>query len=216
MKTKGDERGALNFIWFAAVFGTFIFLCVSAFAVWAFLSRQDYKNNSDKKVAAAEVVTKKETATAKDNAYLEKEKYPLKTYKGPSDLGSISVTYPKTWSAYVSPDTDNFFIFNPDIVTAGATQLYALKITVATISYDTAITQYNGQIQLGKLKATAYSLPKVSSVVGLRLDGEIQPGQPGSLILLPLRDKTIEIACQIPDFLKDFNKIILPNITFNP
>lgn len=215
MKTRSDERGAF-ILWFSIIFGTIVFLGLVIFAVWAFLSRQDYKDNSDKKTAAAVEVARKDTASAKDNEYLEKEKYPLKAYTGPSDIGGISLMYPKTWSAYVSPDNDNFFIFNPDIVTAGATQLYALKITVANVSYDQAITQYNGAIQQGTVRATAYSLPKVSSVLGLRLDGQIQQGQPGSLILLPLRDKTIEIACQIPDNLNDFNNIILKNLTFNP
>jgi hypothetical protein len=216
MKAKDDERGALSFLWVSVVFATILFLAVLAFAAWAFLSRQDYKNNSDQKAVAAVEVAKKETATAKDNEYLEKEKYPLKSYTAPAVLGGITLNYPKTWSAYVSPENNNFFIFNPDVITAGTTQLYALKINVANTPYNTVLTQYNGRIQQGKLKATAYSLPKVSSVLGVRLDGEVQTGQPGSLILLPLRDQTIEIACQIPDNLSDFNNIILPSLTFNP
>lgn len=216
MKVRDDEHGELNMVTFGLIFGTLLFVMTLGFGIWAFVSRQDYKDNSDQKVAAAVEVAKKEEAAIKDNEYVEKEKYPLKTYRAPDDLGGITLSYPKTWSGYISPDNNNFFIFNPDIVTARNDPVYALRITVENLPYSQISDQYNSQVQQGKLKAKAYSLPKVPSVVGTRFDGEVTIGKPGALIVLPLRDKTLKIACEIPDRLKDFDNIILPNLVFNP
>jgi hypothetical protein len=216
MKIRNEQGGELNLLMVSIIFSSILFLSTLGFGIWAFVSRQDYKNNSDQKAAAAAEVAKKETAAEKDNEYVEKEKFPLKSYKAPADLGAISMSYPKTWSGYVSASDENFFIFNPDVITARDDPLYALKITVEDSAYNDVLEDYYGQVQEGVATAKAYSLPKVPSVVGVRFDGEVESGKPGALVILPLRDKTIKIACEIPDRLNDFNKIILPNISFNP
>ncbi len=216
MKIRDKQAGEANFLLISLIFAAVLLLAALSFGLWAFMSRQDYKNNSDQKAAAAAEVASQQTAAQKDNEYLEKEKYPLKAYQGPSNLGSISMKYPKTWSGYISSADENSFIFNPDVINGADNTLYALKISVKEDQYSDTISQYDSQVQDGKLRAKAYSLPKVSSVIGVRFDGEIEDGKPGALVVLPLRDKTITIECQIPDRLKDFNKIILPNISFNP
>jgi hypothetical protein len=216
MKIRNRQEGAINLLLASLIFTVVLLVSVAGFAAWAFTSRQDYKDNSDKKAAATAEVAVKNAQAAKDNEYLEKEKYPLKSFAGPDDLGKISFLYPKTWSGYVSTHSPSAFIFDQDVVSANNNALHALKITIEDTQYNDVISQYDGQVEQGALTATAYSLPKVSSVVGVKFDGEVQTGQPGSLVVLPLRDKTIEIACQIPDRLKDFNKIVLPNISFNP
>ena len=217
MKIRNNEGGSLNVLLIPLILTTLFFLGALGFSFWAFMSRQDYKNNSDQKSAAAVEVAKKEVSSQKDNEFVEKEKYPLKSFNGPAELGSITLSYPKTWSGYISGgEAAPFFIFNPDVVSAGTETSYALRVTVESSPYNDVINNYDSQIQDGKLKATAYSLPKVSKVVGMRFDGEIEDGKPGSLVVIPLRDKTIKIGCEIPDRLGDFNKIILPNFSFTP
>src|SRR5438128_703436 len=72
-----------------------------AFGAWAFSGRQDYKNNSDKKVTVA-VSFAKTQQTATDKAkYDELIKQPYKTFTGSATYGTVSLSYPKTWSAYV-------------------------------------------------------------------------------------------------------------------
>ncbi len=41
-------------------------------------------------------------------------------------------------------------------------------------------------------------------------------GLVGAAVYLPLRDRTIRIYSESPEFLKDFNDIIVPSITFVP
>jgi hypothetical protein len=53
-------------------------------------------------------------------------------------------------------------------------------------------------------------------VVGSRIDGEINLGQKDSMILLPVRDKTIKISTESQEFMGDFNDIVLANLKFVP
>src|SRR3989344_4524267 len=84
----------------ACIITTLLFIAFAGFFGWAYMSRQDYKDNVDQKIATAVEVAKKQTETAKDNEFLEKEKLPLQDYTGPSQYGSLNIKYPKTWSAY--------------------------------------------------------------------------------------------------------------------
>jgi len=188
------------------------------------MGRQDYKDNSDKKVSAAVEIAKKQTETAKDNEFVEKEKNPLRHYTGPSAYGSVDVQYPKTWSAYVTESTNGatpiigYFhpSFVPSIVTGQASNSFALRLEVVNTSYDQALRQFESFVKQGKIKVTPYKAPKVPNVLGARLDGEIVTGKQGSMVLIPLRDKTLKIWTEANNFKGDFDNIIMANIVFVP
>jgi hypothetical protein len=36
------------------------------------------------------------------------------------------------------------------------------------------------------------------------------------MIVIPLRDKTLQVWCDRPEFLPDFNNNVLPNFSFSP
>lgn len=216
MKLNRDESGALNILLIPLIIAVLCFFVALGFGIWAYAERTDYKNNSDKKSEAAAAVASQKVSTQKDNEFLEKEKFPLDIYKAPAEFGSLEVSYPKTWSAYVSTEEDPFFIFSPQYVPAGDETAQALRIIIEASPYNDVISGYDGQIQDGKLKAAAYSLPKVPGVVGLKFDGELEEGKTASLVVLPLRDKTLKISSELPDRFNDFNNIILPNLVFSP
>lgn len=216
MKLNRDESGALNILLIPLIISVLCFFAALGFGIWAYAERTDYKNNSDKKVEAAVVVANQKLSSEKDNEFLEKEKFPLDIYKGPAESGSLQVSYPKTWSAYIATEEDPVFIFGPKYVPAGEETAQALRISIESTPYNEAISGYDGQIQDGKLRATAYSLPKVPGVVGLKFDGELEEGKTASMVVLPLRDKTLKISSELPDRFNDFNKIILPNLVFSP
>jgi hypothetical protein len=52
--------------------------------------------------------------------------------------------------------------------------------------------------------------------LGVRLDGTIAENVKGSVILLPLRDKTIRIMTQSATYVADFDKFVVPSISYNP
>lgn len=193
-----------------------------AFGGWAFMSRQDYKNNSDQKAAAAADARQAEVEAAAAAKFAEEEKKPLTSHKAPDQFGSVDVQFPKTWSAYVvegssgNTPVDNYF--HPAAVpnVDNNDNAFALRVQVVQQTYDRVVKSYESDINSGKLSAAPYALPKVSSVVGLRLDGEVARNKQGSLVVLPLRNQTIKIWTESPIFLSDFNNIILPNLTFAP
>lgn len=212
-----NERGALNTLLIPLILSVVFLLSSIGFAVWAYMDRQKYKNETDQIVAGEVAVAIERTKTEKDNEFIEREKEPLKEYKSPDDLGSIVLKFPKTWSTYLDiGEGESHFIFHPNGVTAGDTQAYALRISVLDEIYKDVISEYDGAVEEGLASAKAFRLPKVKGVTGLRVDGQLEEGKNGSVVVLPLRDKTIKIATESQDFVSDFNKIIIPNITFNP
>lgn len=213
-----------HFPWLPVAFIITLVLLLGALGgfIWAFMERQDYKLNSDKKAAAAAEVAKKEEADAKEKEFVEREKIPTKEYKTPATYGAVSVTYPKTWSAYVAEVPTNTAMpidgyFHPNVVPALTSgTAFALRVQVTGDGYAKALKEYDPEVKAGRVKVSAYQAPKMPGVTGSRIDGEISKGQKGTVVLLPLRDKTIKISTQSPQFAGDFEKIILANLTFVP
>lgn len=199
-----------------------LFLAAASAGVWAFMSRQDYKDHSDQKVVAAVQVAQALTASKKDNEFAAKEKLPLKTYGGPAAYGSLKIKYPKTWSAYVSEDSNNSSTpinayFNPNFVPGTDVKgvVYALRAQVIGQSYAQVLQSVASQVKSGQTKATVFIPASNKSVTGTRLDGKLLSGATGSMVILPSRDKTIELWTESNTFLNDFNTIILPNFSFS-
>ena len=193
-----------------------------AFGGWAFLSRQDYKNNSDQKAAAAADERQKQTQAADAATYAEEAKNPLKTYKGPDQFGSVTIKYPKTWSGYVI-DKDNSTIsldgyFHPGVVpdVSNHDSTLALRLQVVNQAYDKVLGTYANQVKIKKLSAKPFTFAKVPSVVGMRLDGQIDTTKRGTLVIVPMRNLTLKVWTESSNYEKDFNKIILANLRFSP
>lgn len=216
---KLNTQGAMNALLIPLILVVVLFIAAGAFGLWAFMGREDYKNNVQQKIDAAVGVAQKQTE-AKDAAdYAEKEKRPLQSYKGPAAYGSVVIMYPKTWSAYVSEKTSGATpidaYFNPDVVPgidSGAS--YALRAQVLNNSYSQELKKYDALVKSGKLKATPYVPAKVQTVTGMRLDGEISSGKTGAMVIVPMRDKTLKLWTESDVYLGDFNNIILPDYSF--
>lgn len=218
MKVLSRQEGSINILLIPLILAVVFFFATLGFGLWAYSSRQDYKNNVDAKIATAVEVGQKETATQKDNEFIEREKQPLKDYKGPASAGTISIKYPKTWSAYIDESNnsvDGYFYpnFVPGIDTNTA---YALRVQVEDKIYSEELQSFDSSVKSGKTKAAPYKPVNVEGIVGTQLTGEIGSGKTGTLILLPLRDKTIKIWTEADQFNNDFVNNILPNFKFVP
>lgn len=225
---KHNQKGAVDGTVIALGFCIFVLLLSIGFGAWAFSGRQDYKNNVDKKIAAAVTIAKKQESTAKDKEFVEKEKNPLRPYSGPAEYGGINLLYPKTWSGYVSINKDAqttsplLAYFYPAIVpsTDDAGNRFALKIEVSSEPYATVMDSINNFIESSGEKTpptvTPYALPKVPKTIGTKLTGNLPDDKNGEMIILPLRSQTIKISTEAQQFVPDFEKIILPNFSFTP
>ena len=205
------------------VLSVLLLIGVGIFGIWAFSGRQDYKNNSDQKIATAVSAAQKQTAAIDAAQYAEAAKQPLKTYNGPEAYGSIVVNYPKDWSAYVavtdsggSQPVDGYF--QPDTVpnVQDPNSTFALRVQVVQTPYDQVLSQYVAQAKQQTVTISPFSFAKVPSVAGVRINGQINSSKQGSMVLVPLRDKTLKLWTESSQFINDFNNNILPNFSFSP
>jgi hypothetical protein len=214
------QGGYINALLIPLILAIVLLFSTAGFSAWAFNSRQDYKNHSDQKSATAAAAAVKATQTADAALYAEQAKSPLKTFVGPAQYGSITVQYPKTWSGYVIANTSIPLsaYFQSDVVPDVTSQnnAYALRIQVLNQTYAQVLQFYSSQVQSKQVTVTPYNLPKVSSVIGSRVDGQISQQNQGSYIILPLRNVTLVISTESQAFETDFNNIILPNLSFSP
>lgn len=218
MYRDNKQEGSISLI-FAIVFGLF-FLGASGFGAWAFMGRQDFKNNVDQKVDTAVGVAVQNAETAKDAEFVELEKLPTRVFTGSATYGSLSFEYPKTWSVYaqeVGSSTVLDVYAHPGVVPGlQSKQPYALRAEILSAQYDTETEKLLRLVERGEIVAQAFRPAKLENVLGLRVDGALDQDTTGAAIYLPLRDRTIRISTESPEFLKDFNDIIVPSITFVP
>jgi len=193
-----------------------------AFAGWAYQGRQDYKDNVGAKVQDAVAAAVKAEDGKKAAEFAEASKSPLKSYSGPSAFGSVQVQYPKTWSAYVVEQTSGDYLvdgyFQPNFVpnTQSDGNSYALRVRIAGQSYSQAVQSLQGYVKAGKTTATPFAFAKVPGAVGTRFDGQIGDNKQGSMVVVPLRANSLLVSTEAGQYLNDFNKDILPNLSFSP
>lgn len=221
MPVQPPKKG-LNILLIPLILAVLLLIGSLVFALWAFMGMQDYKNNVQPKIDKAVAIAQQETSTAKDAEFLQKEKSPLREYKSAQAAGSISIQYPKTWSAFVTEKADGDDpvdgYFHPGFVpgTDSGTD-FALRVKVVSTPYADYLKQFEGKVKSGKVKISPFKAPKLpAGTVGSRVDGEVNTGQQDSMVLFPLRDKTIEISTESVEFKADFDNIILANLNFVP
>lgn len=223
MSMRLNQTGIMNTLVVPLTLITLLFVGAASFGFWAFSERQVYKNKSDERVAEAVKIAKQEEGLVKDKAYAEAEKNPLITYEGPAAFGSVKVTYPKTWSSYVhslANDQPLDAFFSPRTVTSvvDIQSIYTLRVRVVQQTYASSVKAVEGQVQTKLVTAVPFALPQVPDQIGVKLEGQIDAGKKvnGIKLILPLRDKTLEIWTENPQAIGDFNNIIIPNFKYSP
>ena len=194
------------------------------FGFWAFSSRQDYKNNADTKIAAAVSVAKNAQAAELQKQFDEQAKSPYETYQSSPTSGSVTFSYPKSWSAYVDESNTSQPIngyFHPNQVPGIQSKAaYALRVEMVNTDYSQVVSALSSQTKENALKAAAYIPPKIQGVAnvqpGTKFDGAIEQDKTGSMVVIKVRDKTLKIYTESTNFVSDFNNIILPSLTYLP
>lgn len=223
MKIRNQQGSALSvmliIILVLSLFGAL------GFGLWANAGKQNYKVTSDAEIAAAVESAKQQQAGELQKQFDEQSKSPNKNYKSPVASGSVSFSYPKTWSAYVIEGKNNSQpingYFHPNQVPGVDREVsYALRVEMLNTDYSQVVDQASRGTSQAPPKISAYIPPKMKEVAnvqpGVRIDGAIDQEKSGSLIIMKVRDKTLKIYTESPDFIKDFNEIILPSLTFSP
>jgi hypothetical protein len=197
------------------------------FGGWAYSKMQDYRTNSDKKSAQA-VAQAEASQKAKLQADFDQQrKSPTKTFSGSPTYGSVTFGYPRTWSAYVDTTNSSEPInayFNPGEVPGTQSKTaYALRVELLNSDYSQIVSQLNSSVTQGNITSKAYLPPKLKGVTnvtpGVYLTGRVNPQdqtQSGYMVIIKVRDKTLEIYSESADYQDDFNNIVLASLSFAP
>lgn len=179
--------------------------------VWKYFEWDEAKTNVDGQIDASVAIAVSENTTKLENEFLEREKYPYKTFAGPADYGSLSFEYPKTWSLYVAADAvnggDYNAYFNPgEVLPVNATNtLNALRVTIRDAAFDNEVSRYEGLVKSGKLSLETRSVGgTLANVYTGELNGNIQ----GILTAFKLRDKTVLIQTDAMLFQDEYYKLL--------
>ncbi len=223
---KHNQDGEVSALGISLVFAVLLLIGALAFGGWAFMSRSDYKNNTDSKIADAVTIARQKEASAKDAQFVQDEKKPLRTYKGPEAYGSLDIQYPKTWSGYVDDKGINSSIlvdgyFYPNVVPSisSPTSVFSLRVQVLSQTYDKSLEAIKQKATNKNIVApviTPFALAKVPSALGIKIVGTLPNAKQGTMVVLPLRAQTIEIWAETSQFTPDFEANILPNLSFIP
>lgn len=220
-KMKQSQKGSALTIAIMAFLAVGV-LALAVLSAWGYSERTKYKDQADQIVAKA-VQENTASVQAKDAAaFAEEAKKPLKPYTGPEAYGTVHFEYPKTWSMYNNGNkasTSPVDLYGAvDVVPSiqDQTATFALRVQVVASAYATSLQQFQGLQKAGKVKIAPYSLPKNPGVVGSRVDGQLTPNKQGSMVLLPVRDKTLKLWTESDAGKADFDNIILPSTSFVP
>jgi hypothetical protein len=212
LETHASQRGEAN-IWLIL---TIVFMVITVglgggFA-WALTNYFDQKNNVDTKVATAVTDAVKKQADKDAATFEEEDKKPNRTFAGPEDFGSLSFSYPKTWSVYVADDASDGSgkyeaYLNPVLVpvTGNDKTQYALRVSIQTEQYDEILGQYTDLVKEGKLKSSTI---KVNGADATRLEGDFTDDIRGIAVLFKLRDKTVTLRTDADTFRADFDALV--------
>ena len=220
---KRDQRGAISLLSLFSTLITLLFIAAVCVSVVLYNGEHKYKNDSDKLVATAVKAATAQQQTIDQNAFAIQSLKPLQPFIGPEAYGTVTVYYPKTYSAYIMVNSSNSSPVNgyfepgyiPDITNPA--NVFALRLEVVASSYDQVLSPYTNQAQTGKVTISPYSLPKVPSVVGVKITGNIETNvSSGIMIVLPLRNTTLEVWTEASQYDNNFNTLILPNLSFSP
>lgn len=183
------------------------------FAVIFFMQYNELKTNydSEKNLEISKAV--KAQQDKDEAAYEERAKEPNYSFTGPSDYGSISFEYPKTWSVFVEKDgtnnNDYVAYFQPkqiDPITSKDSR-YALRFQILNRQITTVQSSYESKIRSGKLTSRTFSTDD-NALSGTWYEGEISDGIRGIVILLKVNDKTLLLQTDAEAYRSDFEKLV--------
>lgn len=211
-----SQRGASVPVVITIVLLSIFAVAFAGLSVWAYMNYVDQRDNVDLKVAAAEAIAEKNLGDKLETDFLNREKEPNRDFTGPSDYGTLSFKYPKTWSVYVANDGsagDGYEAYlNPATVPpVSEEERFALRVTITDTPYEEVIEEYQAIVEEGGLRT---STAKANGENGTRLDGNFTEDIRGSAVIYKIRDKTVTVRSDADTFKADFERLI-KTITFN-
>lgn len=211
-----DVKKSHTWIWIILLFVTLVLaVTFGVLFAWKYTEWEALNMDLEGQVDAALTLAIAENTAQLEEEFLEREKYPYKTFAGPTDYGSLSFEYPKTWSVYISKDASNGGDFeaymNPlEVQPVSSTSINALRVIIRDQAFDTVVRTYDGLVRSGKLDL---SVRVVGNATANLYVGELPNGIRGMLVAFKLRDKTVLLQTDAELFSNEFYTL-LDTVTF--
>ncbi len=213
----------------AGLIKTIVIIIVSLIAVtfiglfiWMMVEKDTIESHLSEEINKAVAEARDEQSSKMEAEFLEREKFPYKTFSGPEDYGKVTFNYPKTWSVYIEQAAtkggDFKAYFNPEQVNAVSNDtLNALRLTILNKSYDEVTADYQREIDRSEsgLTVEAINIGSDGATQANRYTGTI-PGTEfsGYIVTFRIRDKTVVLQTDSVNFKDEFDKL-LGTITYN-
>ncbi len=210
------ESGEINPLLIPLILAALVAIGLGVFGGWAYVNYTDQRDNTQSKIDVAVAKGKQEQQTADNKDFLEREKEPARRFIGPEDLGRVEFDYAKTWSVYVDTSGSSYrAYFHPLIVHASDTKKpYALKMMIESRNYDDVVDSFQSRVKQGTLRSDVIT---ANGFNGVKLTGKLSEDLPNiTMTIFKVRDKTLTLTSESPEFFADFNNTILAKLTFNP
>ena len=185
--------------------------------IWMYTKWDSAQTDVDGQIKAAVAVAEANAIAETERTFEEREKYPYSLFAGPSDYGSLTFEYPKTWSLYEEKDardnrSDYTAYLNPDKVPPldSSTPL-ALRVQILTQSFDSYINNYTSRVANGDLTLTVIAVGGSNANL---YRGKFDNNFNGLAAVFKVRDKTVVLRTDAELFEADFMSV-LSTVSYN-
>ena len=190
--------------------------------IWMFVQYNDVQSDVQGQIDVEVAKARDEQASIMEAEFLDREKYPFKTFSGPVDYGQLTFEYPKTWSVYVEKAAtaggDFNAYFNPiQVDEVGKDTINALRVVIRDKGFDEVTEEYKKAMDKkdSGLTMESTTIGKNGDIVANRYTGKIPNTElSGFIVLFKIRDKTAILQTDSVLFQADFDKL-LGTVTFN-
>ena len=184
--------------------------------VWMYNKWNTADTNVTGQIEAAAAVARSEAIAETEKTFEEREKIPYRTFSGPSDLGSLTFDYPKTWDLYTEEDGADGRELKAYLNPSGVPPLdnenpIALRVQILSESFDSYIQNYQSEVEDGKMSLTVAPVGGANANI---YKGELENDFQGFAAIFKIRDKTVVLQTDSLLFEADFNNI-LASVKYN-
>lgn len=209
-----NQSGRVNLLLLLAIFfgiGTVVFGSIS---IVSYDAKVKAESNRDAQVNAAVSKAVEKAIKEDEAADIKAAESPYRTYTADGVFGGFSLDIPKSWNIYaeksVSAQTQLTLIASPDSVSvdrALGRQLQPFKATLVQKSAQSIASSYQERIKRKKLTSSTVTVSGIQSTQLVGTFSEEQT-QPTTLVLVPVRDKTLQFANDDRNYTEQFGKIL--------
>lgn len=187
--------------------------------IWKLMDYNEISTDVNGQIDVAVAAAKDEQAMKDEQEFLEREKYPYRSFSGPVDYGQLSFEYPKTWSVYVASDAskggDFKAYFNPiQVDEVSDKTIMALRVIIRDKDFESVVAEYQRFVDAKDSQLNMSSVT-FNNITANKYTGTI-PGTEfsGYIVIFKIRDKTAIVQTDSVNFEADYNKL-LETIEFN-